>query len=517
MIDPKPVSHPHTVSRPNQAGYLDRAPRNPDGSRRRIEIIDQTLRDGPQSWWGMKLRKDMGLPIAGELDRTGFHTIDLVGSSIFEVLVRHCKEDPWEQLISLSRAMPRTTVRAGTRSNGIVTFGLTADSVMDLWVQRLCAHGIGSFWIYDGLFNTDKIGRLVKTAQAEGARAIPCILYADSPFHTDEYYAARTRELVALGADGIELEDAAGLLTPERTRSLVAAIKTAAGALPVEIHFHSNNAMAPVNYLEGVLAGADVVHTASRPLAAGVSLPSTENTVANLRYAGFDVDLDETRFAPVAEHLLRVAEYEDLPVGQPAEYSLFLYRHQLPGGMTGTFRNQLAARGMEDRFEEVLDEMARVRIELGYPVMATPFSQLVGTQAVLNVVTGTRYSVVPDEVMIYAHGFYGTPVAPLDQDVLDTIMSSAKAKSYADWQPPQPSLAELRRRFGESISDDELILRLLVPESDIEIMRATPQRNRDFAPTTRQGRFIREVVETSVGAYLHIDGPGFELTLEGDH
>jgi oxaloacetate decarboxylase alpha subunit len=497
--------------------YLDVAPKNADGSRRKIAIIDQTLRDGPQSWWGMKLRKDMGLPIAGELDRTGFHTIDLVGSSIFEVLVRHCKEDPWEQLISLSKAMPRTTVRAGTRSNGIVTFGLTADSVMDLWVQRLCAHGIGSFWIYDGLFNTDKIGRLVKTVQADGAVAVPCILYADSPYHTDEYYADRTRELVALGADGIELEDAAGLLTPERTRSLVAAIKGAAGDLPVEIHFHSNNALAPLNYLEGVLAGADVVHTASRPLAAGVSLPSTENTVANLRYAGFDVELDETRFAPVAEHLLRVAEYEALPVGQPAEYSLFQYRHQLPGGMAGTFKDQLRARGMEERFEEVLDEMSRVREELGYPVMATPFSQLVGTQAVLNVVTGQRYSVVPDEVMIYAHGFYGRPVAPLDQNVLDTIMSSAKARSYADWQPPQPSLDELRQRFGSSISDDELILRLLVPENDIDVMRATPQRNRDFAATTKEMRFIRELVETSVGAYLHIDGPGFSLTLEGDH
>ena len=275
--------------------------------------------------------------------------------------------------------------------------------------------------------------------------------------------------------------------------------------------------MAPLNYLEGVLAGADVVHTASRPLAAGVSLPSTENTVANLRYAGLDVDLDESRFAPVEEHLLRVAEYEALPVGKPAEYSLFLYRHQLPGGMTGTFRDQLRARGMEDRFEEVLDEMSRVREELGYPVMATPFSQLVGTQAVLNVVTGKRYSVVPDEVLIYAHGFYGPPVAPLDQNVVDTIMSTPKAKSYTDWEPPQPSLAELRTRFGESISDDELILRLLVPGNEIDLMRATPQRDRDFAPTTRQVRFIRELVETSVGAYLHIEADDFSLTLQGDH
>jgi oxaloacetate decarboxylase alpha subunit len=497
--------------------YLDCAPRTKGGGRKKIDVIDQTLRDGPQSWWGMKMRKDMGMPIAQGLDRAGFHTIDLVGSSIFEVLVRHCKADPWDQLISLSKAMPKTTVRGGTRSNGIVTFGLTADSVMDLWVQRLVAHGIGSMWIYDGLFNIDKIGRLVKTTQAAGAEAIPCILFADSPYHTDDYYAARTKELVALGADGIELEDAAGLLTPARTRTLVAAIKQAAGDLPVEIHFHSNNGMAPLNYIEGLLAGADRVHSASRPLAAGVSLPSNENTLANLRYAGFDVDVDESFFAPVEQHLLRVAEYEALPVGKPAEFALYQYRHQLPGGMAGTFKDQLRARGMEDRFEEVLDEMSLVREELGYPVMATPFSQLVGTQAVLNVVTGKRYSVVPDEVMIYAHGFYGKPVAPLDQNVVDLIMSTPKAKNYKDWEPPQPSLDELRKRFGKDISDDELILRLLVPENDIDAMRATPARERDFAPTTKQGRFIRELVETSVEAYLQIDGPGFSLTLEGDH
>jgi oxaloacetate decarboxylase alpha subunit len=497
--------------------YLDCAPRNPDGSRRMIDIIDQTLRDGPQSWWGMRLRKDMGLPIAAELDRTGFHTIDLVGSSIFEVLVRHCKEDPWDQLISLCSAMPRTTVRAGTRSNGIVTFGLTADAVMDLWVRRLCAHGIGSFWIYDGLFNIDKIGRLVKTVQGEGAQAIPCILFADTPYHTDDYYAERTRELVGLGADGIELEDAAGLLTPQRSGSLVAAVKGAAGDLPVEIQFHSNTGLAPLNYLEGILAGADRVHTASRPLATGVSVPSTETTVANLRYAGFGVDLDESRFAPVEQHLLRVAEYEDLPVGQPAEYSLFQYRHQLPGGMAGTFKAQLRDRGMADRFEEVLDEISCVREELGYPVMATPFSQLVGTQAVLNVVTGSRYSVVPDEVVIYAHGFYGKPVAPIDAGVLDTIMSSPKARSYQNWEPPQPSLSELRKKFGESISDDELILRLLVPENDIDVMRATPQRHRDFAATSKLMGEIRQLIETSVGGYLHIEADDFALTLEGEH
>lgn len=497
--------------------FLESATLNPDGSRRKVKMIDQTLRDGPQSWWGMRMRRDMGLPIADKLDHTGFDTIDLVGSSIFEVLVRHCKEDPWEQLTSLSKAMPRTTVRAGMRSNAVVTFGLTPDVVMDLWVQRLVAHGIGSFWIYDGLFNLDKIGRLVKTAQAVGAAAVPCILFADTPYHTDEYYAARTKELVGLGADAIELEDAAGLLTPERTRTLIAAIKQAAGEVSVEAHFHSNNSLAPVNYLEAVRAGADTVHTASRTLAAGVSLPSTEVTYANLRYAGYDVELDDSLFSPVEQHLLRVAEYEGLPVAQPTEFNLFLYRHQLPGGMTGTFRAQLRERGMEDRFDEVLDEMSRVREELGYPVMATPFSQLVGTQSVLNVVTGNRYSVVPDEVLMYVNGHYGDPVAPMDPDILDRIQAAPKAAKYRDWEAAQPSLEDLRKKMGGNIDDDELILRLLVPDSDIEVMRATPQRNRDFPATSREMRLVRELVSAASGAYLQLSSPDFNLTLNGDH
>lgn len=495
--------------------YLDAVPTAADGQARRVDVVDQTLRDGPQSWWGMRMRKDMALPIAEDLDRTGFHTVDLAGSSIFEVLVRYCREDPWEQIRGLSAAMSRTPTRAGIRSNGIVTFGLTADSVMDLWVQRLAANGIGSFWVYDGLFNIDKVAQRVAAAQAAGAEAVPCILYADSPYHTDEYYAERTRELVALQPDAIEIEDAAGLLTPDRARSLVAAIKGAAGDLPVELHFHSNTGLAPINYLEGLLAGADRVHTASRPVAAGVSLPSTEVTVANLQEAGYCVALDHDRFSPVAEHLERVAAAEDLPVAQPAEYQLTQYRHQLPGGMAGTFKAQLHQHGMGDRFDDVLVEMARVRQELGYPVMATPFSQIVGTQAVLNVVNDERYAVVPDEVIIYMSGYYGPPVGPLDPDVLDRVMSTPKAHSYESWEPPQPSLAELRQRMGASLSDDELLLRLLVPERDINAMRADPAPPRDYTVATRRVRQLRQLMDASLGSYLDVATPEFRLTLEG--
>ena len=187
---------------------------------RTIRFVDQTLRDGQQSWWGMRMPFAISMALAEDLDRAGYDELDITGSSLFEIQVRHCKEDPWENLRNLAAAMPRTKLRAGTRSNGIVTFHLTPDAVMDLWIQRLAANGIRAFWIYDGLFNVDKIGRLAKVAKAAGCEAVPTMLFSSSPYHTDEYYAARAKELAALDVAGIEIEDASGVLTPDRTRSL---------------------------------------------------------------------------------------------------------------------------------------------------------------------------------------------------------------------------------------------------------------------------------------------------------
>lgn len=484
---------------------------------RTIRFIDQTLRDGQQSWWGMRMPFAISMALAPDLDRAGYDTLDITGSSLFEIQVRHCKEDPWENLRNLAAAMPRTKLRAGTRSNGIVTFHLTPDAVMDLWIRRLAANGIRSFWIYDGLFNVDKIARLAKVAKGEGCEAVPTMLFSSSPYHTDDYYADRARELAALDVDAIEIEDASGVLTPERTRSLVRRVKKAIGKKRLELHFHNNTGLAPLNYLEGLEQGADTIHTICRPLANGVAHPSTEAMLRNIQCKGWHSTVDLSVIERLSGKLEAIAAQEGLPIGQPAEYDLFHYEHQLPGGMTGTLKNQLKDRGIEASLPAILEEIATIRHELGYPVMATPFSQLVGTQAVMNLMTpGERYKFVPDEIITYVLGHYGKPVGPIDESVKDKILSNARAKDFLNWSPPQPTLEELRKDFGGNISDDELILRLLVPEKEIAAMRAAGSAKRDYVIRGRNSAsvaLIEKLMNQPHGTYVDYRNGDFSLSL----
>jgi len=484
---------------------------------RTIRFVDQTLRDGQQSWWGMRMPAAISLALSKDLDSAGYDELDIAGSSLFEIQVRHCKEDPWENLRLLSAAMPKTKLRAGTRSNGIVTFNLTPDAVMDLWVQRLAANGIRALWIYDGLFNIDKIARLSKVARAAGCEAVPTMLFSSSPYHTDAYYAERAKELAALDVDGIEIEDASGVLTPERTRSLCKVVKKAIGKKRLELHFHNNTGLAPLNYLEGLEQGADTIHTASRPLANGVAHPSTEAMLRNIAAKGWKSKVDLEVVERVSAKLKAIAEQEGLVIGQPAEYDLFHYEHQLPGGMTGTLKNQLKDRGIETSLPAILEEIATIRHELGYPVMATPFSQLIGTQAVMNLMTpGERYKFAPDEIITYVLGHYGKPVAPLDQNAKDRILSTPRAKDFVNWTPPQPSIAELRKDFGGNVSDDELILRLLVPEKEINAMRAAGPPKRDYVIRGNKSgpvALIEKLMSQPMGNHIEFENADFSISL----
>ena len=480
-----------------------------------VHFVDQTLRDGQQSLWGMQMQAGMALPVTPLIDRVGYAAVDFVGSSMMEVLVRNRQEDPWEGLDLIAASMPHSRLRGGMRNTGIISMSVTPTAVMDLWVRTLCRHGVKSFWVFDMLhWNIDKTNRLAKVAKEFGAEIVAGLMYTLSPVHTDAFYAEKAKLLSASpDVDGLIVYDASGVLLPARARTLIPAVQKGCHGKPLEIHCHNVTGLSPLTYLTAIELGITTIHTCSRPLANGASLPSVEGMVRNVTLAGHKSALDARLLEPIAVHFEQVARTAGFPLGVPNEYDLQVFEHQIPGGMTGTLRNQLAQHGMEDRLDEVLRETAVVRRELGYPGMATPFSQLVGILAVLNIVTGKRYSVVPDEVIQYAAGHYGQPVAPIDANVLDRIMSAPRAKEVSSAVPQEPTLAELRRPFGP-VSDEELILRLLIPETFIAKMRAAGPVRRDYAAlASPELERVRQMMTASAARELELGSEGLTLSL----
>jgi len=482
-----------------------------------IEFLDETMRDGQQSLWGLRMRAGMALPVSPLIDKTGFKIIDLTGGGMLDVLTRYCQENYWEGLDLLVASMPNTPVRAGLRANANVTFGITPKALMDLWVRRLCAHGVRSFWLYDVLLGTENMCRLAKQAKdANGAQVAGAIMFALSPVHTDDYFIKKAAILAAdPNIDSILLYDTAGVLERERLSTLVPALVKVANGKPIEMHSNNLLGMSSKAYLDAIDFGVSVIHTASRPMANGPSVPSTEIMAKNVQLRGHTHGLDESLFEPVAKHFRAVGQAAGYLVDQYAEYDEFSIQHQIPGGMMGTFKAQLAMHNMMDKLPEVLDEVAAVRRELGYPGMATPFSQLVGIQAVLNVVTGKRYGTVPDEVIQYSAGFYGETVAPVDADVLDKIMAAPRAKEVLANPPQEVEIEDLKKQYGTE-DEDELIYRAFVPQPDIDKMRAAGSVKRDFpllsSPELEQ---VRKLMQAAKLPVVELKSAGLNISLRG--
>ena len=480
-----------------------------------IQFLDETMRDGQQSLWGMRMQAGMALPVAPMVDRTGYSVIDLTGSSMFECLIKYCYENPWEGLDLLVNSMPRTPIRAGMRSNASVTFGVTPDSLMDSWMRQLNVHGVRSYWIYDVLFNIDKTLRLAKVAKEFGSEVAGAIMFTLSPVHTDDYYADKADKLAASDdIDTLLLYDTAGVLEKERLSTLLPAIKAKSHGKPIE--FHSNNLLgqSAKAYLDAIDLGATILHTAVKSMANGPSVPSVETMAKNVELLGHTHNLDTDLFAPVSDHFEKVGEAAGFLVNQHAEYDVLSIQHQVPGGMVGTLKAQLVQNGMSDRLDDVLKETAAVRKELGYPGMATPFSQLVGTQAVLNIVTGKRYSSIPDEVIQYAAGFYGETAGPIDPNVKDIIMSSPRAKQVVASPPPQPSIEDLRAEYGTD-DDDELILRALVPGEGLEKMRKSgPVRTTYSYLSSPELQEVSRLMKIAQSPLVQVISDDFEMTLK---
>jgi oxaloacetate decarboxylase (Na+ extruding) subunit alpha len=471
-----------------------------------VRLIDTTVRDGHQSLWSANaLSTSMIAEIAPVMNEAGFHAIDFTSSTHMAMAVRWQQEDPWERIRVIRELMPDTRLGFITPGMRFMGWWRAPQDVMDLALRCVIRNGIRRVWVAESMNDVATDLLTAELSKREGAEEVVVgLVYSISPVHTDEYYAERARALAqSPHVDVLNLKDPGGLLTPERVRTIVPALRAAAPGLPLEVHSHMTATMGALVYLEAAGLGASFVCTAVRPLANGTSQPSAEQTVANLRERGFTVDIDDDALGQMSAYFSRLAARLGRPVGEPLEYDVSIYAHQLPGGMTSTLRRQLSEIGMGHRWQDILEELPRVREELGWPIMVTPLSQFVGVQAFLNVTTGERWSQLPDEIVRYVLGQYGPPAAEIDPAVRAKVTASPRAEVLANEQHSL-GLEAARERFGDAISDELLLLRMMLPEEQIEAMLAGPRDRPPPGPhpvrTLVAGLAERDLAEVTVQA-----------------
>jgi oxaloacetate decarboxylase alpha subunit len=437
-----------------------------------IKFVDTTIRDGHQSLWAENMTTGMMLPIAEAMDRAGFDAIELISSSHLKKCVRELKEDPWARVKLMRQRITRTPLRLN--AGRFSAFDLTPKSMYRLFMERMAANGIREARISEEWNELEGWTWKTQVARDVGINPVPNIIYSVSPKHTDEYFAQRTRDAASLKVNRLCLKDPGGLLTPERVKTLVPIMFQNANGIEIELHTHCTTGLGPLCCLEAVKLGIRIVNTALPPLADGPSNPSLFNVAKNLRVLGYKTLIDEDLVKPVSDHFTYIAKREGFPIGAPVEYDYSQYQHQIPGGMISNLRHQLRKVGMEQKIDQALEETMQVRAELGYPIMVTPLSQFVGSQAAINVIVGERYKEVTDQIIQYALGYWGREGAELlDPSVKAKILDRPRAREWAQRQPPEPTVQELRKKMNaEGVSDEEFLLRWNLNVDEIETMRA---------------------------------------------
>lgn len=473
----------------------------------KVNIIETTLRDGQQSLWATRMTTAMMYPILPVMDRVGFDAIECMGTAAMDSCVRYLRENPWERLRILRERIQHTPLQMISICIGFsVGKALLPDDILELFFRRCAIGGINRFFLMDGLNDIRNFEVPIRAAHKEGAEVLGAVVYSISPAHTDEHFVNKIKELVEYGADILVLKDPNGILTPERARVLVPAMKAVAGGRPLYTHSHCITGLGPATNLEAVKYGTEGIWTSTHTLANGFSLPATDSMVRHLTRAGYELDLDVDAISQIEDHFAAVAKRHDKPVGKPAEYDPAFYQHQMPGGMMSNFHAQMAQLGLTHRIEDVFEEIPAVRKDLGWSLMVTPFSQVIGTQAALNVLYG-RYAVTLAEVDRLVLGYYGEPPAPVSAELVDA--ASRRTGMQPITKRPgltvEPVLDRFRRESGPFASDEEMLLQyLFMPEHIRALNAAGPMCIEDTVSARSVVDLVREVAQRKDVKHFHL-------------
>ncbi|AHY15245.1 oxaloacetate decarboxylase subunit alpha [Streptococcus iniae] len=438
----------------------------------KIRITETSLRDGQQSQIATRMTTEQMLPILEELDNAGYHALEVWGGATFDACLRFLNEDPWERLRTIRKAVKKTKLQMLLRGQNILGYRNYADDVVREFVKKSIENGIDIIRVFDALNDSRNLQTAVAATKEFGGHAQVAISYTTSPVHTVDYFIKLAQEYAALGADSICIKDMAGVLTPQTGYDLVKGIKELVD-LPIEVHTHATSGISEMTYLKVAEAGADIIDTAVSSFAGGTSQPATESVVMGLEDLGFETGIDLKRVENVATYLNGVRDHfrnEGLlnPKIKDVDPKTLIY--QVPGGMLSNLLSQLTEQGLADKYEEVLIEVPKVRADLGYPPLVTPLSQMVGTQALMNIIAGERYKVVPNEIKDYVRGLYGRPPAPLAPGMKEKIIGDEEVITIrpADLLAPQlKALAEEIACYARS-------------EEDVLSYASFPQQAKDF-------------------------------------
>jgi pyruvate carboxylase subunit B len=481
---------------------------------KKLLITDVALRDGHQSLLATRMRTEDMLPIAQKLDAVGFWSLEVWGGATFDTCLRFLKEDPWERLRALREAMPSTKLQMLLRGQNLVGYRHYADDVLEKFIERSAANGIDVFRIFDALNDVRNLDRAIRHVKTCGKHVEASICYTVSPVHNLDRFVTMARQLEDLGTDTLCIKDMAGLLAPLEAYHLIRRLKSAV-KVPIHLHTHYTSGMASMSSLMAILGGLDMLDTAMSPLAGGTSHPPTETVVATLRNTPYDTGLDLRQFEPITEHFQTVRrkyrQFESDFTGVDAE----ILTSQIPGGMLSNLAAQLAEQNALDRMNEVMDEVPRVRKDMGYPPLVTPTSQIVGTQATLNVLTGDqgeRYKVITTETKNYFLGLYGRPPGPVDKEVMSRAIGDEEPVKGRPADRLEPELEPIKTNLPESVTsiEDQLSLALF------------PSIARDFFDARARGELQPEPLEPSdpkgpaVAHELHLAPAEFNITVHGE-
>lgn len=395
---------------------------------KKVKIMETCLRDGHQSLMATRLKTEEMLPIIETMDRAGYYSMEIWGGATFDAAIRFLDEDPWERLREIKKRVKNTKLQMLLRGQNLLGYRHYADDVVDKFIQKSIENGIDIIRIFDALNDVRNLKQACESTKKYGGHAQLAMSYTISPVHTIEYYKNLALEMEAMGADSIAIKDMSGIILPQVAHDLVKELKSVL-KVPLELHTHATAGLASMSYLRAIKAGVDIVDTAISPLSGGTSQPATETLVRALKGTKREANLDLETLKEVAEYFKSIRnKYVEEGILNPqalmTEPSIVEY--QLPGGMLSNMLSQLKAQKAEHRYEEVLREIPRVREDLGFPPLVTPLSQMVGTQAVFNVISGQRYKMVPKEIKDYVKGLYGKSPVEVSEEIREKIIGKEK-------------------------------------------------------------------------------------------